>query len=57
MTLDTVLRGWWGLLSVVATPLTLVLNGVALVRLLRIPAAPAVPAFPISRVEPASPAP
>jgi hypothetical protein len=53
MTLDTALLGWWGLASVVITPVALVLNAVALVRLLRTPAAPAVPVFPLSRVQPA----
>lgn len=46
MTLQTVALGWWGLVSLVVTPLTLALNGVALVRLLQVPAAPAVPAPP-----------
>ncbi len=48
MTLDTALLGWWGLVSVVATPLTLVLNSIALVRLLRTPAAAAVAVFPVT---------
>jgi len=44
MTLQTVLLGWWGLASVLFTPVTLGLNTVALVKLLRTPAAPATPA-------------
>jgi hypothetical protein len=55
MTLDTALLGWWGLVSVVATPVTLVLNSIALVKLLRIPVAPAVPVFPVTWAQPASP--
>jgi hypothetical protein len=54
MTLDTVLLGWWGLVSVVATPVTLVLNSIALIKLLRTPAAPAVPVFPVTWAPPAS---
>jgi hypothetical protein len=54
MTLGTALLGWWGLVSVVATPITLVLNSVALVQLLRTPVAPAVPVFPVSWAQPAS---
>lgn len=57
MTLDTVLLGWWGLLSVFATPLTLVLNAAVLVRLLRTPPAPAVPVFPVTWAQPSSPTP
>jgi hypothetical protein len=49
MTLQTALLGWWGLVSVVATPVTLVLNSIVLVRLLRTPAAPAVPVLPLGR--------
>jgi hypothetical protein len=56
MTLDTALLGWWGLVSVVATPVTLVLNSIALVKLLRTPVAPAVPVFPVTWAQPASPA-
>jgi hypothetical protein len=55
MTLDTALLGWWGLLSLVATPVTLVLNSIALVKLLRTPVTPAVPVFPVSWAQPASP--
>ena len=44
MTLDTAALGWWGVVSVVVTPLTLALNAVALVRLLQVPATAAVPA-------------
>jgi hypothetical protein len=55
MTLDTALLGWWGLVSLVATPVTLVLNSIALVKLLRTPVAPAVPVFPVSWAQPASP--
>jgi hypothetical protein len=55
MTLDTALLGWWGVVSVVATPVTLVLNSVALVRLLRTPTAPAVAVFPASWAHPVSP--
>jgi hypothetical protein len=54
MTLDTALLGWWGLVSVAATPVTLVLNSIALVKLLRTPVAPAIPVFPISWAQPAS---
>ncbi len=54
MTLDTALLGWWGLASVVVTPVTLVLNSIVLVRLLRTPAAPAVPVFPLGRAQSAS---
>lgn len=43
MTLRTAALGWWGVVSVVVTPVTLAINTVALVRLLRVPAAPAVP--------------
>jgi len=43
MTLRTVTLGWWGVVSLVVTPLTLAINIVALVRLLQVPAAPAVP--------------
>jgi hypothetical protein len=53
MTLDTVILGWWGLVSVVATPVTLVLNSIALVKLLRTPVAPAVPVFPVTWAQPA----
>jgi hypothetical protein len=55
MTLNTALLGWWGLVSLVATPVTLVLNSIALVKLLRTPVAPAVPVFPVSWAQPASP--
>jgi hypothetical protein len=55
MTLDTALLGWWGLVSVVATPVTLVLNSIVLVKLLRTPVAPAVPVFPVTWAQPASP--
>jgi hypothetical protein len=55
MTLDTALLGWWGLVSLVATPVTLVLNSIALVKLLRTPVTPAVPVFPGSWPQPASP--
>ncbi|MGO8685761.1 MAG: hypothetical protein ACLQT7_01055 [Candidatus Dormibacteria bacterium] len=55
MTLDTLLLGWWGVLSIFATPVTLLLNSVALVRLLRTPTAPAVSVFPVSWAQPASP--
>jgi hypothetical protein len=54
MTVDTLLLGWWGLVSVVATPVTLVLNSIALIRLLHTPAAPAVPVYPVSWAQPAS---
>jgi hypothetical protein len=54
MTLDTVLLGWWGLVSVVATPVTLILNSIALVKLLRTPVAPAVPVFPVTWAQPPS---
>jgi hypothetical protein len=54
MTLDTALLGWWGLVSVFATPVTLVLNSVALVKLLRTPVAAAVPVFPVGWAHPAS---
>jgi hypothetical protein len=54
MTLDTALLGWWGLVSVVATPVTLVLNSIALVKLLRTPVAPPVPVFPVSWAQSAS---
>jgi hypothetical protein len=43
MTLRTAALGWWGVVSVVVTPVTLVINAVALVRLLQVPAAAAVP--------------
>jgi hypothetical protein len=46
MTVQTLLLGWWGLASIVLTPVTLVLNSIALVKLLRTPAAPAVPCAP-----------
>jgi hypothetical protein len=55
MTLDTALLGWWGLVSVVATPVTLVLNSIALVKLLRTPVALAIPVFPVTWAQPASP--
>lgn len=55
MTAGTLLLGWWGLVSVVATPVTLVLNAIALVKLLRTPVAPAVPVFPVTWAQPASP--
>ena len=54
MTRDTVLLGWWGLVSVVATPVTLVLNSIALIQLLHTPVAPAVPVFPVTWAQPAS---
>ena len=44
MTLDTAALGWWGVVSVVVTPLTLALNTVALFRLLQVPAVAALPA-------------
>lgn len=47
MTLETLLRGWWGLPSLLLTPVTLTLNGVALLRLLRTTPAPAVPDTPL----------
>jgi hypothetical protein len=55
MTLDTALLGWWGVVSVFATPVTLALNAVALVKLLRTPVAPAIPVFPVSWAQPAVP--
>ena len=54
MTVDTILLGWWGLVSVVATPVTFVLNSIALIQLLRTPVAPAVPVFPVTWAQPAS---
>jgi hypothetical protein len=54
MTVDTILLGWWGLVSVVATPVTLVLNSIALIQLLRTPVAPAVPVFPVNWAQPVS---
>jgi len=48
MTLQTLLLGWWSLVSVVLTPVTLVLNAVALVKLLHTPAAAAEPAAPLT---------
>jgi hypothetical protein len=39
---------------VVATPVTLILNSIALVKLLRTPVAPAVPVFPVTWAQPAS---
>jgi hypothetical protein len=47
MTLQTLVRGWWGLPSLLLTPVTLALNSVALLRLLRTAAAPAVPDMPL----------
>jgi hypothetical protein len=52
MTVQTLLLGWWGLASIVLTPVTLVLNAVALVKLLRTPAAPAEPPPPLAWAQP-----
>ena len=52
MTLQTLLLGWWGLASIVLTPVTLVLNAIALVRLLQTPAAPPVAVHPLRAAEP-----
>ena len=51
MTGQTLLLGWWGLAALVLTPVTLVLNTVALVKLLRTPEAPAIPATPLLRAQ------
>ncbi|MGA8015629.1 MAG: hypothetical protein WCB85_06905 [Candidatus Dormiibacterota bacterium] len=52
MTLQTLLLGWWGLASIVLTPVTLVLNAIALARLLRTPEAPAIAVHPLRAAEP-----
>jgi hypothetical protein len=54
MTAQTLLLGWWGLASIVLTPVTLVLNAVALVKLLRTPSTPAVPIAPTAAVHASS---
>jgi len=53
MTRDTVLLGLVGLVSVVATPVTLVLNSIALIQLLHTPS-PGGAGLPVTWAQPAS---
>jgi hypothetical protein len=50
----TAVMGWWGVLSLVGTPISLLLNLVAWLRIRRLPAAPAGPSAvaPVTGIAP-----